>query len=156
MLEVFNDLLENYPIDDLDTPQDLAKDMFACRIYPDLSSQVLIFRPKIGDIIELEAMSTPSLIMNLPTTHFNSTGNFNRASSQTSVTFCVFRNELLFLRRISYLAYTNRINFQLGSYPVSARISGRTSVKGLDNPVNITFKKFPVSFNMHFIWQDDY
>lgn len=133
-------LMANYPI--TETPQLVTRDMFGCALYPSVDNTVQSFSPSLGDSIELIAATTPNLTITLPETLTEDAG----ISVQSSLAFCGYKSEALFVRRENYLLDKGRDSLQLSSGIVSVNPSLREGeVNGLSENVMIVFVKNMVS-----------
>ena len=135
-------LMENYPI--TQTPQPVIRDTFGCSLYPSLGGNALSFSPALGDTIDLTATSAdPNVTITLPETLAIDAGI---SSTPTSLAFCGYKTETLFVRRDSYLQDSDRGDLQLSGGVVSARLALTERVTGLSENVKITIFKQEASF----------
>lgn len=135
LLNVMNQLTEFYPITQIPTP--IVRDMFGCSLYPSLGGQPLTFSPSVGDNIQLEEAANPSLSIALPV----SLGAASGLSTPPSLAFCAHKTGGFFVRRRSYLAQGSQGALKLSSNVASARLSMGVTVRGLQDPVKMTFSK---------------
>ena len=123
--------MEAYPI--TQSPQSLRRDMYGCIVYSITTPEDITFSPSLTDsMITLMGTSNPDLSFTVPSSA--TSGN-----TPTSLTFCVFRDEKLFIRRED-----NRGSSFVGGSVVCASFAGDLSVSNLQDPVSMTFTKKPV------------
>lgn len=91
--------------------------------------------------IGLQASSEATGSITLPRTLFNG----RNLVSPVKLVFNMYLSEGLFVRRQQYLMQTNRTYNRLGSVVMAARVAGRTRVSELEQPVEQSYYKNPVS-----------
>lgn len=127
-------LTESYPIQQT-PPQCVARDTFGCCLYPSIGDLELSFSPAVGDTILLQGAANPTVTLTLPAALSFS------LPSQPSLSFCVYKDESLFIRRESHLRATGQTSTILASSVVGARFSGGVVLNNLQTPVRISFTK---------------
>ena len=128
-------LTESYPIQQV--PTCFSRDTFGCCLYPAIGNEALSFSPEIGDTIQLQGSTNPSLNITLPASLSSAISN------QPGVSFCAYK-EGLFIRRDSYLMESGQTSTVLASHVIGAKLHMGVTARNLQDPVRITFSKIQV------------
>ena len=100
------------------------------------------FTDTTANNIVLEATEGATASISLPETLFD---GLNITSNETTIVYSIFLNEALFLRRQEYIEENNLTTNTPGGLVVGAFIPDNVTVTELDDPVQLTFLKNPVS-----------
>ncbi len=135
-------MIDSYPI--TQDVQSVAKSMFGCLMYKIEAPRSFSFTPGIDKNNDIQLLGSPNPVATF--TLLN--GVIQKMSpTPTSVAFCLFRNDKLFVRRSSYLQDTNRSSLVVGGHIISSHFGGNISVSNIKNgdEVTMTFNRREVS-----------
>ena len=149
---MLDQLADAYPL--TRNPTIIARDTFAIVIYSGvnpasfagqtvtaLMGNTFQFRGFTIENIGQQALNEATGSITLPRTLFNG----RNLVRPVKLVFNMYLTESLFVRRQQYLMQTNRTYNRLGSIVMAARISGGVRISGLEQPVQQSYYKNPVS-----------
>ena len=149
---MLDQLADTYPL--TRNPTIIARDTFAIVIYSGvnpasfagqtvtaLMGNTFQFRGFTIENIGQQALNEATGSITLPRTLFNG----RNLVRPVKLVFNMYLTESLFVRRQQYLMQTNRTYNRLGSIVMAARISGGVRISGLEQPVQQSYYKNPVS-----------